>query len=243
MQYFLNKIHDAKLFITRDEKFEATYVIYRYQHVNVCENLTFWSDAGNCLSTENISTINKLLIIILLNLSRVKHSLCLAYLKWYDDPIRSSQLRRKLRGKVLLFTHFLQKKLHCPPSLLSKSSLIALKEFQTMDFVMFSKVLCILSMRIVISSSLSESLQHELVYHERMDSINDSSVIEAWKHFSRRVNDLILNKVSSIESYYKKLKISKLNLSSECDKSIQFLFDGAKQGKGWALKSKLQYCL
>lgn len=95
---------------------------------------------------------------------------------------------------------------------------------------------------LIRSNPVVGSVEDELLNHKRMDPINDTVVIETWQLFSNVIDDLILAKVSTIESYYEKLKeVSKLNVSSKCDESVKFLFQEAKRGRGWAVKSKYQH--
>lgn len=86
------------------------------------------------------------------------------------------------------------------------------------------------------------SIYHELLTHSRTDPINDTLVHESWKLFYIRVEELITSKITRFENYYQHLispsNEPKLNISSRCDESIRFLFEEAKQFKGWAIKSK-----
>lgn len=88
-----------------------------------------------------------------------------------------------------------------------------------------------------------DKINHELLTHSRPDPINETIVIESWKSFSAKLDKFITSKVSRVETYYQQLisddnQYPKLNISSECQESINFFFEEAKQSKGWAVKSK-----
>lgn len=105
------------------------------------------------------------------------------------------------------------------------------------------RVLIIGSIVVSCESSLNVSINHELLTHTRMDPINDTLVIESWKIFSSKVDELIELKITKLLSYYNQLMLSesKVNISKRCDESIKYLFLEAKLSKDWAVKSKFFY--